>query len=131
MLTGAAAGLWRYSLNNQLLILAQAAERGFGPSQVAGYKAWQSRGRQVRTGRRAFPSSPQPAGSWSTWTRPSTPGRAGWLSCRMGVRSGRSSATAPPTSSTSAKPTASRSASTRRNTNPAATAPPSFSPRES
>ncbi|MEQ4205796.1 ArdC family protein [Actinopolymorpha sp. B9G3] len=55
MLAGAAAGLWRYSLNNQLLILlAQAAERGFSPSQVAGYKTWRRLGRQVRTGEKGL-----------------------------------------------------------------------------
>ncbi|GAA5034991.1 hypothetical protein GCM10023317_87940 [Actinopolymorpha pittospori] len=54
MLTGAAAGLWRYSLNNQLLILAQAAERGISPTQVAGYQTWRSRGRQVRSGEKGL-----------------------------------------------------------------------------
>ncbi|GAA5010442.1 ArdC family protein [Actinopolymorpha pittospori] len=54
MLTGAAAGLWRYSLNNQLLILAQATERGISATQVAGYQTWRSRGRQVRPGEKGL-----------------------------------------------------------------------------
>jgi hypothetical protein len=63
MLTGAAAGLWRYSLNNQLLIIAQAAARGISPPQVAGCQAWRSRGRQVRAGEKGL-SILAPAGSF-------------------------------------------------------------------
>jgi antirestriction protein ArdC len=63
MLIGAASGLWRYSLNNQLLILAQAGERGFSPTQVAGYQTWRSRGRQVRSGEKGL-SILAPAGTF-------------------------------------------------------------------
>ncbi len=40
----------RYSLNNVLLISVQSAERGIEPTRVAGYRAWQALGRQVRRG---------------------------------------------------------------------------------
>ncbi|MQA06856.1 MAG: DUF1738 domain-containing protein [Streptosporangiales bacterium] len=50
----AARSLHRYSLRNQLLIMVQTAERGFEPSHVAGYKAWQAQGRQVRKGQRGL-----------------------------------------------------------------------------
>ncbi|HEX6514906.1 MAG TPA: ArdC-like ssDNA-binding domain-containing protein [Nocardioidaceae bacterium] len=50
----AARSLHRYSLRNQLLIMVQAAERGFEPSHVAGYRAWQAMGRQVRKGQRGL-----------------------------------------------------------------------------
>lgn len=44
------ASFHRYSLNNLLLILSQCPEA----SQVAGYRAWQAKGRQVRKGERGI-----------------------------------------------------------------------------
>lgn len=46
----AARSFHRYSVNNLLLIMAQAPEA----TQVAGYRAWQARGRQVRRGERSI-----------------------------------------------------------------------------
>ena len=46
----AASSFHRYSLNNLLLIMAQAPEA----TQVAGYRAWQERGRQVRRGEKSI-----------------------------------------------------------------------------
>lgn len=46
--------MWRYSLNNQLLILAQAAEWGTSPTLAAGYKTRRSRGRQVPSGQKGL-----------------------------------------------------------------------------
>lgn len=44
------ASFHRYSINNLLLILSQSPEA----SQVAGYRAWQAKGRQVRKGERGI-----------------------------------------------------------------------------
>ena len=44
----------RYSLNNVLLISVQCAERGIEPTRVAGYRAWQALGHQVRRGERGL-----------------------------------------------------------------------------
>lgn len=49
MLRGA-VGLHKYSVNNQMLLSAQGAARGFTPSQVAGFQAWKDMGRAVRKG---------------------------------------------------------------------------------
>jgi N-terminal domain of anti-restriction factor ArdC len=46
-----ASGFHRYSMNNSLLIMLQT---GGQATMVAGYRAWQGRGRQVRTGERAI-----------------------------------------------------------------------------
>ena len=46
----AASSFHRYSLNNLLLIMSQAPEA----TQVAGYRAWQARGRQVRRGEKSI-----------------------------------------------------------------------------
>ena len=43
-----------YSLNNVLLISLQCAERGIEPTRVAGYRAWQALGHQVRRGERGL-----------------------------------------------------------------------------
>lgn len=53
MLRGAVR-LHRYSVNNQLLIASQAADRGFTPSHVAGFRAWQEHGRAVRKGEKGL-----------------------------------------------------------------------------
>jgi len=61
-----AAKFHRYSLSNQLLIAAQAERRGFAPTRVAGFHAWESLGRSVRKGERGLailaPCSNKPAG---------------------------------------------------------------------
>ena len=44
------ASFHSYSLNNLLLILGQCQDA----SRVAGYRAWQAKGRQVRKGERAL-----------------------------------------------------------------------------
>jgi hypothetical protein len=49
-----AARFHDYSFANTQLIWAQAAGRGFTPTQVAGYRAWQKLGRQVRRGERGI-----------------------------------------------------------------------------
>lgn len=48
----AAAPFHRYSLGNQLLIMAQGAERGFSPTRVAGFGTWKALGRSVVKGQR-------------------------------------------------------------------------------
>jgi hypothetical protein len=45
-----AARFHHYSLNNVLLISQQCAERGIEATRVAGYRAWQALGHQVRRG---------------------------------------------------------------------------------
>lgn len=48
-------GFHTYSFNNIMLMMAQRMERGLEmPSLVAGFKAWQEKGRQVRTGERGL-----------------------------------------------------------------------------
>lgn len=49
-----AARFHHYSFGNSLLIWAQAADRGFEPTRVAGYQTWKSLGRQVRKGERGL-----------------------------------------------------------------------------
>lgn len=49
-----AARFHDYSFANTQLISSQAAERGFTPSRVAGYRTWQQLGRQVRRGERGL-----------------------------------------------------------------------------
>jgi len=44
----------RYSANNVLLLWMQAEERGVGLSRVAGYRAWQAMGRQVKKGTKSL-----------------------------------------------------------------------------
>ncbi len=48
------ATLHSYSANNTLLLLAQALERGFEPTHVAGFRAWLRLGRCVRKGERGL-----------------------------------------------------------------------------
>src|SRR5947199_4101246 len=43
----------RYSANNVLLLWMQAEQRGVTLTRVAGYRAWQSMGRQVVKGARS------------------------------------------------------------------------------
>lgn len=51
LLTRAASGrLLGYSLRNQALLISQADARGIELSDVAGYREWQNRGRQVVSG---------------------------------------------------------------------------------
>jgi antirestriction protein ArdC len=40
----------KYSVNNQLLIMVQAADKGFDPQLVMGFNAWKARGRSVIKG---------------------------------------------------------------------------------
>lgn len=49
-----AARMHRYSFRNLLLIMVQAEKRGFTATTVAGYKAWQQRGRQIRAGEKGL-----------------------------------------------------------------------------
>ncbi|WNV75264.1 ArdC-like ssDNA-binding domain-containing protein [Geodermatophilus sp. DSM 44513] len=49
-----AARFHRYSLGNQLLIMAQAADRGFTPTRVAGFGTWKALGRSVIKGQRGL-----------------------------------------------------------------------------
>ncbi len=49
-----AARFTRYSPNNALLLWMQAEQRGVTLTRVAGYRAWQSLGRQVEKGARSF-----------------------------------------------------------------------------
>ena len=49
-----AARFHDYSFANTRLIWAQSLARGFTPSRVAGYRAWQQLGRQVRRGERGL-----------------------------------------------------------------------------
>jgi len=49
-----AARFHDYSFANTRLIWAQSLVRGFTPSRVAGYRAWQQLGRQVRRGERGL-----------------------------------------------------------------------------
>ncbi len=51
---GVAARFHDYSFANTRLIWAQSLARGFTPSRVAGYRAWQDLGRQVRKGERGL-----------------------------------------------------------------------------
>lgn len=51
---GVAARFHDYSFANTRLIWAQSLARGFNPSRVAGYRAWQQLGRQVRRGERGL-----------------------------------------------------------------------------
>lgn len=56
------ATLHSYSSNNTLLLLAQALERGFEPTYVAGFRAWLRLGRCVRKGERGLKVfAPMPA----------------------------------------------------------------------
>jgi antirestriction protein ArdC len=50
----AAARFHEYSLGNWLLLWSQAEERGTTVSRPAGYRTWQSMGRQVRRGERGY-----------------------------------------------------------------------------
>lgn len=43
-----------YSYQNLLLLVSQALDRGFTPTMVAGYRAWQKVGRQVKKGEKAL-----------------------------------------------------------------------------
>ncbi|TAN30449.1 MAG: DUF1738 domain-containing protein [Actinomycetota bacterium] len=43
-----------YSATNLLLLFSQACNRGFSPTLVAGYRAWQRLGRQVKRGEKAL-----------------------------------------------------------------------------
>lgn len=49
-----AARFHDYSFANTRLIWAQSLARGFNPSRVAGYRAWQQLGRQVKRGERGL-----------------------------------------------------------------------------
>lgn len=49
-----AARFHRYSARNMLLLLIQAGERGTEITRVAGYRAWQALGRQVRRGEKSY-----------------------------------------------------------------------------
>jgi len=49
-----AARFHDYSFSNTQLIWAQSLARGFTPSRVAGYRAWQELGRHVRRGERGL-----------------------------------------------------------------------------
>lgn len=49
-----AAKFYRYSANNILLLLLQAEKRGIALSKVAGYRAWQALGRQVKGGEKGL-----------------------------------------------------------------------------
>jgi antirestriction protein ArdC len=49
-----AARFHRYSARNMLLLLLQAEERGTEITRVAGYRAWQALGRQVRKGEKSY-----------------------------------------------------------------------------
>lgn len=49
-----AARFHEYSFANTRLIWAQAVARGFNPTRVAGYRAWQELGRHVRQGERGL-----------------------------------------------------------------------------
>ena len=49
-----AARFHDYSFANSRLIWAQSLARGFSPSRVAGYRAWQQLGRQVRRGEKGL-----------------------------------------------------------------------------
>jgi DNA primase len=49
-----AARFHNYSFANTRLIWAQAAARGFTPTRVAGYRAWQKLGRQVNRGEKGL-----------------------------------------------------------------------------
>ena len=49
-----AARFHDYSFANTRLIWAQSIIRGFTPSRIAGYRAWQELGRQVRKGERGL-----------------------------------------------------------------------------
>jgi antirestriction protein ArdC len=49
-----AARFHRYSARNMLLLLIQAEERGIEITRVAGYRAWQTFGRQVRRGEKSY-----------------------------------------------------------------------------
>lgn len=51
---GFTARFHRYSLNNVLLLWAQAQHRGTALSAVTGYRSWQAAGRQVRKGERGY-----------------------------------------------------------------------------
>ena len=50
----AAARFHEYSLGNWLLLWSQAEQRGTTVSRQAGYRTWQSMGRQVRRGERGY-----------------------------------------------------------------------------
>ena len=49
-----AARFHDYSFSNTQLIWAQSLDRGFTPSRVAGYRAWQELGRHVRRGEKGL-----------------------------------------------------------------------------
>jgi antirestriction protein ArdC len=49
-----AARFHRYSARNMLLLLIQAEDRGTEITHVAGYRAWQALGRQVRKGEKSY-----------------------------------------------------------------------------
>lgn len=49
-----AARFHDYSFGNSILIASQAADRGFEATRVAGYRAWQALGRQVRKGEKGL-----------------------------------------------------------------------------
>jgi antirestriction protein ArdC len=49
-----AARFQRYSARNMLLLLIQAEERGTEITRVAGYRTWQTLGRQVRRGEKSY-----------------------------------------------------------------------------
>ncbi len=49
-----AARFHDYSFANTRLIWAQSITRGFTPSRIAGYRAWQKLGRHVRKGERGL-----------------------------------------------------------------------------
>jgi hypothetical protein len=51
---GAVAKFHRYSARNILLLLIQAEERGTQITHVAGYRTWQTLGRQVRRGEKRY-----------------------------------------------------------------------------
>jgi hypothetical protein len=51
---GTVAKFHRYSARNILLLLIQAEERGTEITRVAGYRTWQTLGRQVRRGEKSY-----------------------------------------------------------------------------
>jgi antirestriction protein ArdC len=51
---GTVAKFHRYSARNMLLLLIQAEERGTEITRVAGYRTWQTLGRQVRRGEKSY-----------------------------------------------------------------------------
>ena len=96
------AAFHRYSFGNCMLIAMQRPDA----TQVAGFKAWQSLGRQVRKGERAHP-------------HPRADERQGARRARAMRLASRSRSSAPFRSSTSRRPTASRCRRRRASRSPA------------